>query len=64
MEAMVARSLDGIVDLDFASSGVTWRLTCPAANALEQRQLRQNSGGATEKSNDRTASKFEVQTTA
>jgi two-component sensor histidine kinase len=36
MEAMAARSLGGSVDLDFPSSGVTWRLTCPAANALEQ----------------------------
>jgi hypothetical protein len=35
MEAMVERSLDGKVDLDYASSGLTWRLTCPAANALE-----------------------------
>jgi hypothetical protein len=23
------------VDLDYAPSGVRWRLTCPAANALE-----------------------------
>jgi PAS domain S-box-containing protein len=35
METMVTRSLHGIVDLDFPSSGVTWRLTCPAAKALE-----------------------------
>ncbi len=35
MEAMTARSVDGAVDLDYAPSGVTWRLTCPAANALE-----------------------------
>jgi two-component sensor histidine kinase len=45
MEAMVARSLDGTVDLDFPSSGVTWRLTCPAAKALELWHRRQNSGG-------------------
>ena len=32
--AMTERSVDGKVDLDFALSGVTWRLTCPAANAL------------------------------
>jgi PAS domain S-box-containing protein len=44
MEAMVARSLDGTVDLDFPSSGVTWQLTCPAAKALELWQRRQNSG--------------------
>jgi hypothetical protein len=30
-----ARSVDGQVDLDYAPSGVTWRLTCPAAKALE-----------------------------
>jgi PAS domain S-box-containing protein len=35
MEAMAERSLDGTVDLDYASSGVTWRLTCPAPSALE-----------------------------
>jgi PAS domain S-box-containing protein len=35
MEAMTARSVDGAVDLDYAPSGVTWRLICPAANALE-----------------------------
>jgi PAS domain S-box-containing protein len=35
MEAMTARSLDGEVKLDYAPSGLTWRLTCPAANALE-----------------------------
>jgi PAS domain S-box-containing protein len=32
---MAERSVDGEVDLDYATSGVTWRLTCPAANALE-----------------------------
>jgi two-component sensor histidine kinase len=35
MEAMVERSLDGAVELDYVPSGVTWRLTCPSANALE-----------------------------
>jgi two-component sensor histidine kinase len=37
MEAMAQHSVDGTVDLDYARSGVTWRLTCPAANALEPR---------------------------
>src|SRR5260370_18385792 len=37
MEAMAERSVDGKVDLDYAPSGLTWRLTCPAANALEPR---------------------------
>ncbi len=31
---MTERSVDGAVDLDYAPSGVTWRLTCPAMNAL------------------------------
>jgi PAS domain S-box-containing protein len=35
MEVMAERSLGGKVDLDYAPSGVTWRLTCPVANALE-----------------------------
>src|SRR5262249_39520095 len=38
MEAMAARSVDGKVDLDYAPSGLTWRLACPAANALESRE--------------------------
>jgi two-component sensor histidine kinase len=36
MEAMAKRSVGGTVDLDYATSGVTWRLTCPATNALER----------------------------
>jgi two-component sensor histidine kinase len=35
IEAMTERSVDGAVDLDYAPSGLTWRLACPAANALE-----------------------------
>jgi PAS domain S-box-containing protein len=35
MEAMVARSVDGAVDLHYPPSGLTWRLTCPAVTALE-----------------------------
>jgi two-component sensor histidine kinase len=38
MKEMAERSLDGRVELDYAPSGVTWRLTCPAAKALEHRQ--------------------------
>jgi PAS domain S-box-containing protein len=34
MEVMTERSVDGKVDLDYAPSGVAWRLTCPATNAL------------------------------
>jgi PAS domain S-box-containing protein len=35
MEAMAERSVDGTVDLNYVPSGLTWRLTCPARNALE-----------------------------
>jgi two-component sensor histidine kinase len=44
METMAERSVDGKVDLDYAPSGLTWRLTCPAANALEPREREQISG--------------------
>jgi two-component sensor histidine kinase len=35
MEAMAARSVNGKVQLNYAPSGLIWRLTCPAADALE-----------------------------
>jgi len=35
MTTMAERSVDGAVDLEYAPSGVTWRLMCRAANALE-----------------------------
>jgi PAS domain S-box-containing protein len=35
MQEMAERTVDGKVDLDYAASGMTWRLTCPAVNALE-----------------------------
>jgi two-component sensor histidine kinase len=35
IDVMAGRSLGGKVDLHYAPSGVTWRLTCPVANALE-----------------------------
>jgi two-component sensor histidine kinase len=35
MEAMAERSVDGKVELDYTRSGLSWRLTCPAVNALE-----------------------------
>jgi hypothetical protein len=35
MEAMAEASLGGTVDLDYAPSGLTWRLTCPAESTLE-----------------------------
>ena len=42
MEAMTERSVNGAVDLDYAPSGLTWRLTCPAANALEPGERESN----------------------
>jgi hypothetical protein len=44
METMAERSVDGKVNLDYAPSGLTWRLTCPAANALEPWEREQISG--------------------
>jgi PAS domain S-box-containing protein len=35
IEAMAEYSVDGAVDLHYAPSGVTWRLTCPTTSALE-----------------------------
>jgi hypothetical protein len=32
----VEYNVRGVVDLDYAPSGLTWRLACPAANALER----------------------------
>jgi PAS domain S-box-containing protein len=37
MDVMAQRTVGGKVDLDYAPSGVRWRLTCPAENALETR---------------------------
>jgi PAS domain S-box-containing protein len=34
--SMVKQTIDGESELDYVSSGVVWKLTCPAANALEQ----------------------------
>jgi two-component sensor histidine kinase len=40
VERMTERSLGGVVDLDFAPSGLTWYLTCPAGNALDHSEPR------------------------
>jgi PAS domain S-box-containing protein len=37
IERMAKSSLGGAVDLNYAPSGLTWCLTCPARNALERR---------------------------
>jgi two-component sensor histidine kinase len=35
--SMMKRSVGGEVELNYAPSGLIWRLTCPATNALERR---------------------------
>jgi two-component sensor histidine kinase len=35
IDSMVKRAVGGEVQLNYASSGLEWHLTCPAANALE-----------------------------
>jgi two-component sensor histidine kinase len=35
IDSLVKQSLGGEVQLDFAPEGLTWRVTCPAANVLE-----------------------------
>jgi two-component sensor histidine kinase len=39
VDSMAKLSVGGKVQLDYAPSGVMWRLTCPARNALEPVQL-------------------------
>ncbi len=36
IDSMAKRTLGGEVELDYAPSGLAWRLTCPTANALER----------------------------
>ncbi len=63
METMTERSVDGAVDLDYAPSGVTWRLTCPAANALERWEREPNFWGRGNRIDGATG-KLNVPTTA
>jgi two-component sensor histidine kinase len=35
VDSMAKRTVGGEVELNYAPSGLMWRLTCPAANALE-----------------------------
>jgi PAS domain S-box-containing protein len=44
IEAMAEHNLGGTVDLYYPLSGLTWRLICPSANALEPRERGQISG--------------------
>src|SRR6266446_4364059 len=39
ISSMVKQTVNGEVQLDYVPSGVVWNLTCPAANALEQRSV-------------------------
>jgi PAS domain S-box-containing protein len=57
MEAMAERSVDGKVNLDYTPSGLTWRLTCPAAIALESWE-RERILGAEEDRNDGATGKL------
>jgi two-component sensor histidine kinase len=36
IDSVAKRTVGGEVQLDYALSGLEWRLTCPAANALER----------------------------
>jgi two-component sensor histidine kinase len=38
MKAMAESSVNGAVDVDYAPSGLTWRLTCPAESTVEPRE--------------------------
>jgi PAS domain S-box-containing protein len=42
IEAMTERTVGGAVDLDYAPSGLVWRLTCRAANVLEPLRTEQS----------------------
>jgi hypothetical protein len=60
MEAMAERSVDGVVDLNFAPSGLTWRLTCPATNALESGEREQISREAENRADSATSNNIKV----
>jgi PAS domain S-box-containing protein len=45
LETMAERSVNGAADLRYRPSGLTWRLTCPAANALEGPSERERAQG-------------------
>ena len=40
IKSMAELSLDGAVELDFAPSGLTWRLACPTTRILPAREGR------------------------
>jgi PAS domain S-box-containing protein len=42
--SMVKQTIDGEAELDYVPSGIVWKLTCPAANAVERSAHYKNSG--------------------
>jgi two-component sensor histidine kinase len=42
VDSMAKLSVGGEVELDYAPLGLTWRLTCPAMNAVELRRKGRN----------------------
>jgi PAS domain S-box-containing protein len=48
VDAIAKRTLGGEVELDYAPSGLGWRLTCRAANALERSQREWEPGNRTD----------------
>jgi PAS domain S-box-containing protein len=62
VDVMAKRTVGGEVELDYAPSGLAWRLTCPAANALEPREREQNIRGRGNQI-DRAAGEAELLTT-
>jgi PAS domain S-box-containing protein len=55
VDSMAKLSVGGEIKLDYAPSGLKWRLTCPAANALEPREREQNSGEGENRTDGRRA---------
>jgi PAS domain S-box-containing protein len=53
--SMAKRTVDGEVELDYAPSGLVWRLTCSATNALEPRERESNLRGRENQTDGRRA---------
>jgi two-component sensor histidine kinase len=64
METVAQRSLDGVVDLDYAPSGLIWRLTCTATNALEPAEREQISGEGENRTDSATSNSVKVRKTS
>ncbi len=48
IDSMAKRTIDGEVQLDYAPSGLVWHLACPAANALDLGERREQTSRPTE----------------